>query len=123
MVGHPQRDGRQARAREFAHGAIPMRRHDESERAGPETLCQLSRDTVELALPARGVDIHDMRDKRVERGAVLGGIKASHCERRGRVGTKPVDRLRRERDEAAPLAAAPPPDAGPEAYQADALSL
>jgi hypothetical protein len=104
--GHPDRDGFKPRGGEIGHRAIACLGQDQRQRSRPERPGQRDRLRVEAGDPHRGLDIPDMGDQRVEGGAALGLVEPGDGGGIAGIGAKPIDRLGRERDQAAPGKAA-----------------
>ena len=99
MGGHPHGDARKAGGHLVGHRGR-LREH-EGERARPERRASLQGGGIGDGDAAKVPQRRDVDNQRVAEGPALCGEDPSARGGAGRVGGKPVDRLRRHRDEAA----------------------
>ena len=99
--GNADRDGVEPGGGEIGHRAVFCFRQHQRQRSRPERLGQRQRGRIEPGDPARGIEIADMGDQRVESRPALGLVKPGNRRRIGSVGTEAIDGLGRERDQPA----------------------
>ena len=102
MRRHAHGDAVEAGEREIGDAAIRLLRQHQRQRSRPERGRELfggRRETRRRA--ARGGDVRDMRDQRIERRAALGRVEPGDGLAIAGVGAEPVDGLGRKGDETA----------------------
>ena len=101
MRGHAHRDGVEPGQRKIGDIAIRLFGEHERQRPGPECSRQLFGRAGEDAGGARRVGAGNVRDQRIEGRPPLGRIETCNGLAVTGIGTQPVDRLGRKRDQPA----------------------
>ena len=101
MRGNPNRDARQAGPGKFANRPARRGGRDDRQRPRPEGRGETQRQLRQNRLATRGFEIGDMRDQRIERGAVFGVVDPGDRPGLRRVGAEAIDGLGRKGDQPA----------------------
>ena len=104
--GNPQRDGLEPGGGQLRDQAARRLWQDQGQRPRPERVRQPHRIGIEAPDRLRRIEVFDMGDQRIERGAALGLVDPRDRGRIGGVGAEAIDGLGRERDQPASREAA-----------------
>ena len=101
VARHAHRDAVEARRRQLGHRAVRGLRQHERQRTRPERRREPFGVCIKTRQRPRRRGVGDVTNERIEGRPAFGGIEPRHGHGVGGVGTEPVDRLGRKRDQAA----------------------